>query len=165
MRPKGTKEELEARRRLAVALRKKGLTTRQVAEQIGCVPSSVTRWTQAFTEKGPSGLDPLPQGGSRPKLTEAQRKTLVSLLTQGARKAGFSTELWTLPRIQQVILREFGVQYHVGHLSRVMHDLGFSPQKPERRAREQDEKAVEKFRIQTWARVKKMPRQSAEPSS
>jgi len=165
MRPKGTKQELEARRRLAVALRKRGLSIREVAEQIGCAPASVSRWDQAFTEKGPSGLDPKPQGGSRPRLTEEQRGALVSILTQGARKAGLSTELWTLPRIQQVILREFGVQYHVGHLSRVMHDLGFSPQKPERRAREQDKKAVETFRSQTWVRAKKKPRQSAEPSS
>ena len=165
MRPKGTKEELETRRRLAVALRKKGLSIRQVAEQVGCAPASVSRWDRAFTREGPAGLAPKPQGGSRPKLSEEQREALVSLLIKGARAAGFSTELWTLPRVQQVIQREFGVQYHVGHLSRVMHDLGFSPQKPARRAREQDEEAVQAFRDEGWPAAKKKHGRSTETSS
>ncbi len=47
MRPIGSKHELEVRRRAAVLLRRKGLTVRTVAERVGCVPSSVVRWTQA----------------------------------------------------------------------------------------------------------------------
>lgn len=165
MRPKGKKAELELRRRLAVALRRRGLSIREVAEQIGCAPASVSRWDQAFRRYGPAGLDPKPQGGSRPRLSNKQRRALVRIMKRGARAAGFPTELWTLRRVKHVIEREFNVTYHIGHVWRVLHDLGFSAQKPARRAREQDEEAVRNFREREWRAIKKKRGGRKGPSS
>lgn len=165
MRPKGKKGELETRRRQAVALRKTGLSTRAVAKVIGCAPASVTRWEQEFDQGGPAGLNPKPQGGSRSKLSDQRREELSKILVKGAREAGFPTELWTLSRVKLVIEREFDVTYHIGHLWRVLRDLGFSAQKPAKRAREQDEAAVETFRVETWPAIKKKRAKNTEPLS
>lgn len=150
---------------MAVALYRKGLSVREVAEQVGCAPASVSRWNAAFEEKGPAGLASKPQAGSRSRLSEREHDRLVQILVKGARAAGFVTELWTLRRVQQVIEREFGTSYHVGHLWRVLRQLGFSAQKPARRAREQDEAAVSAFRERDWPSIKKKRRRKTGVSS
>src|SRR4051794_32942686 len=99
MRPRGTKQSLEVRRRTAVALRKQGLSVRAVAAKVGSVPSSVVRWTQAFDNGGDRGLASKPQSGGKARITPAQRKKLVDCLVKGPRSAGWTTELWTLSRV------------------------------------------------------------------
>ena len=74
---------------------------------------------------------------------------------RGPLAAGYFTDLWTCGRVGQVIAETFGVTYHVDHVGRLLHDLGFSPQKPRRRARERDEAAIERWRREDWPRIKK----------
>jgi transposase len=155
MRPKGTKQQLEVRRRTAVALRKEGLSVRGVAERVLCVPSSVVRWTQAFDRGGDRGLDPIPQAGGTSRLSFDQKVKLVGFLLRGPTDFGWTTELWTLSRVAKLIHDKFGVRYHISNVHRMLRDLGFTAQKPARLARERDDKAVEEFRRKIWAAIKK----------
>jgi transposase len=77
---------------------------------------------------------------------------------KGAQAAGLPTDLWTCPRVSWLIKRDFGVHYHPAHVSRLLHGLGFSPQKPPRRAIERDEDRIRAWIEQDWPRVKKTPR-------
>jgi hypothetical protein len=77
------------------------------------------------------------------------------MLLQGAQAAGYPTDLWTCPRVADVIRSRFGVQYHADHVGRLLHSLGWSPQKPQRRAVERDEEQVQTWIKQEWPRVKK----------
>src|SRR5574337_1233259 len=90
-----------------------------------------------------------------PRLTARQRAKLLTLLLKGARAHGFSTDLWTLPRITTVITRTFGVTYHPAHVWRILRGEGWSCQKPERQARERDEAAVQRWRTERWPHIKK----------
>jgi transposase len=89
------------------------------------------------------------------KLGETQRRRLLRLLLRGAPAHGYRTQLWTTARIAEVIRREFGVDYHRDHVGRLMHSLNWSPQKPETRAVERDEEAIEHWKRKDWPRVKK----------
>jgi transposase len=91
------------------------------------------------------------------KLNSGQRRRLVKLLLQGPQAHGYRTQLWTTARIAEVIGREFGIHYHRDHVGRLMHSLNWSPQKPERRAVERDDQAVERWKRKDWPRVKKTP--------
>jgi transposase len=82
---------------------------------------------------------------------------LTRILLKGAQAAGFETDLWTCPRVAEIIEQRFGVRYHVHHVSRLLHGLGFSPQKPVRRAVERDEAAIQQWVRSDWQRVKKTP--------
>jgi transposase len=82
---------------------------------------------------------------------------LLKLLLQGAPAHGYRTQLWTTARIAEVVRREFGVHYHRDHVGRLMHSLNWSPQKPETRAVERDEQAIERSKRKDWPRVKKTP--------
>jgi transposase len=96
-----------------------------------------------------------------PRLTDRQREKLVRVLKRGARKNGYATELWTLARVAEVIEKHFGVSYHPGHVWRVLRSLGWTNQKPERRARERDEEAIAAWRAGEWPRIKKRQKKRA----
>ena len=82
---------------------------------------------------------------------------LQELLIKGAKAAGYHTDLWTCPRIAQVIRRRLGVSYHVNYLPRLLAALGFSCQKPESVAREKNAQAVGQWITRDWRRIKKTP--------
>ena len=156
MRPTGSATELEARRRRAAECFQAGESLRTVADRFGVNLSSVKRWKRDWLEGGVEALSAKPHPGGASKLTERQRDELVDLVVAGPLAAGFKTDLWTCERIAALIRERFGVSYHPGHLARMLHELGFSPQKPRVIAREQDSDAVDRWRREDWQRIKKM---------
>jgi transposase len=157
MRPYGTQAALEERRRRAVALVDDGIAIRQVARTIGCSHSSVIRWRDAVAADGPRGLNPKPVPGCPPKLTARQKQRIPKLLLRGPLAWGFRTDLWTTARIAAVIHREFRVRYHPTHVGRLLADLKWSCQKPERRALERNERAIAQWKRRVWPRIQKKP--------
>lgn len=158
MRPNGSPEELERRRLRAIALLQEGLQPVEVAERIGVDRRSVRRWNAAFRKQGEKGICAKLAPGRPPKLDLKQRRALERGLLKGARAAGFPTSLWTCPRVEQFIENRFGVSYHVDHVGRLLRSLGWTPQKPTRRALERDEEAIEGWTRREWPQVKKKPR-------
>jgi len=155
MRPFGSPEELEARRRHALELMRRGCNDTQIAEALGCTARSVRRWRRQKRRRGQAGLNAKPASGRPRRLSARQRRSLVSRLTRGALACGWTTDLWTCPRIAELIDREFGVRYHVDAVPRLMAALGFSCQKPERLAVERDEAAIRHWVAVDWPRIKK----------
>jgi len=155
MRPSGTPKQLEKRRHRAVQLLESGQSLSGVARQIGAAVSSVFRWRQTYRRKGRQGLDARPSPGRPPRLSATEKRQLVRLLTRGAVRAGYRTELWTLPRVAELIHQQFGVRYHPAHVWKVLTALGWSCQKPERRAVERDEDAIARWTRDDWPRIKK----------
>jgi transposase len=162
MRPKGSAAELEVRRRLAGRLLKAGKGIRQVARLVGASPSSVKRWQEALQQDGLVGLKAKPHPGRRCRLSPRQKQRLENLLRRGPRAAGYATELWTCPRVAEVIRRTFDVTYHPDHVWRLLRSLGWSCQKPERRARERNERTLQHWRQHHWPRIKKRPKARAQ---
>ena len=155
MRPTGTPEQLEKRRRRAIAQVKAGRTLSAVARQFSASVSSVHRWWQAYTRAGVRGLRPKPIPGRPSRLSAVQKPQLVTLLGRGPLRAGYRTDLWTLPRVAGVIRQHFGVRYHPAHVWKLLTGLGWSCQKPERRAVERDEPAIARWKRTAWPRIKK----------
>jgi len=90
-------------------------------------------------------------------MSDANMKWLSTALRQGATAHGFGTELWTLKRVNELIRRQFGIEYSDVHVWRLLGKLGFSSQKPEKQAKERDEESVQKWRRKTWPKIKKKP--------
>lgn len=155
MRPHGSAEELERRRRRAIALLEAGHCQAEVARRIDAHSSSVKRWWEAYQKHGEGGLAAKPVPGRPSKLTTRQRNLLVARLLKGAKANGFPTDLWTCPRIAKAIEERYGVHYHVDHIPRLMAALGFSAQKPEKQAVERDEERIARWVAKDWPRIKK----------
>jgi transposase len=157
MRPQGSPKLLEERRRSVTTFLKQKLSLHEIARRIGCHASSVMRWRNAFQSGGQKALKAKPAPGRPPRLTSKQKKHLVRLLIQGAMAHGYRTELWTTQRIADLIERHLGVRYHRNHVGKLLHRIGWSHQKPERRAVERDEAAIAEWKRSVWPRVKKTP--------
>ena len=123
--------------------------------------SSVFRWRQAYRRKAPLGLAPNPTPGRPPRLAPAEKRQLVKLLIRGALDAGYRTDLWTLPRVTELIHQEFGLRYHPAHVWKVLTALGWSCQKPERRAVERDQTAIARWKREEWPRIRNAARRGA----
>ena len=157
MRPSGTPQELEQRRVRAVRLLSEGFSPVEVPRQIGVDRRSVRRWKASAHKGGAEAVVAKPASG-RPRRLSKRDLTRLRRMLKGAQAAGLPTDLWTCPRVAWLIQREFDIQYHPAHVSRVLNGLGFSPQKPTRRAVERDEERVRAWIEQDWPRVKKTPR-------
>jgi len=164
MRPQGSPRLLEERRRSVTTFLKQKLSLHEIARRIGCHASSVMRWRNALQSGGQKALKAKPASGRPPRLNSKQKKRLVRLLIQGAMAHGYRTELWTTQRIADLIERYLGVRYHRNHVGKLLHQIGWSHQKPERRALERNEAAIAKWKRSVWPRVKKTP-QGWQPTS
>lgn len=154
-RPRGSADLLEDRRRRALKLLDAGYSLNEVGRRIPCNPSSVMRWRDSRRRGGEEALRVRFSPGRPLRLRLTQRRRLVKLLLRGSLAFGYRTNLWTTARIAELIKAEFGVRYHRAHVGRLMHSLNWSHQKPERRAIERKEKAIQRWKQKEWARVKK----------
>jgi transposase len=155
MRPHGSPEVLEHRRERAIKLLGQGLKPVEVAQRLGVDRRSVRRWQASYRGKGEEGIKAQPIPGRPRKLSSKELRQLERKLLAGAKAAGFPNDLWSCPRIALLIFNSFGVRYHVDHISRLLHALGWSPQKPTRRAIERNEAEIQGWIRKDWPGIKK----------
>src|SRR5271154_177828 len=141
-RPCGSASTLEQRRRQAVLAVQKGDRVKDVARIIGVNPRSIYRWLN-LSQQSDDGLAAKPHLGPATRLSLTQQQQLEQMLVEGAQAHGWSNQLWTTQRVADLIRRRFGVSLHHDHVGRFLRQrLKWTPQKPRRRARERDEKAI-----------------------
>ena len=143
MRPVGTAQELQRRRLRAVELVEQGESPDDVAHFLGCGRSSVYTWVKR-AKQSLEALAAKPHPGPKPRLTAERLKELEGLLLKGAKAHGWRTELWTAARAAELIQRHFHVRFHPEHVRKMLkRRLKWTSQKPQRRARERDEAAID----------------------
>jgi transposase len=150
-------DEGATRRVRAARLLQEGRKPAEVAALVGAPRQTVYRWQDVLRSDGVDALRDMSKGG-RPARLDAQELAQLQLaLLEGPTAHGFGTPLWTIKRVRLLIERKFAVRYSQAHVWRLLGQLGFSNQKPERRARERDEAAIEQWKKATWPRLKKKP--------
>jgi transposase len=157
MRGKSKLDEAIKRRVRAGRLLLAGKSPPEVARTVGAPRQTVYRWRAVLEAGGIDALREMSKGGRPPRLGAAELSRLYVALLEGAAAHGFTTPLWTLKRVRLWIEREFGVRYSEVHVWRLLGQLGLSNQKPDRRALERDDAAVEHWRKRTWPALKKTP--------
>lgn len=131
-----------------------GKTPAQAAHAVGVARQTAYTWKARLDEGGIDALRAMAKG--RPaQLDASQLNGLRVALLQGAVAHGFGTELWTLKRVGVLIQRLYGVTFSEVHVWRLLGAMGFSSQKPERRAIERNEAAVQEWKRKTWPALKK----------
>ncbi len=155
----------EWRRLRAWALHEQGWRACDIAATLDVSRAAVSQWCSRAATGGVTALYHHPSPGAPPKLTAEQKAQIPALLAKGAPTYGFRGDLWTGPRVVVVLERTFHVRYHAGYISRLLRPLGWTVQKPVRRASQRDEAAIQAWRGETWRALKKKPRTSSAPSS
>ena len=165
MRPTGTAAELERRRRLALSKLNDGYTVPEVAEFLGVSERAVYLWQAAERKRGVDGVKAKPPPPRPGKLTGRQERTVLTWFLKSPKSFGFGTDLWTGRRVAEVIRRKWGIHFNWRYLLSWLKDRGITPQKPQRRAREADRDAIDKWRSQDWPRLKNGRDASGPPLS
>lgn len=156
------KDWKEARRFQAWHLRQQGWSQRQIAEALSASEGAISPWIARARKGGPDALRRRPRPGAPCRLPPGQLLHLPELLHHGAEAYGFRGHVGTCGRIAAIIRLEFGVSSHPVHGGRVLKAIGWSPQKPARRARQRDEAAMARWREETWPALKRGPRPSSK---
>jgi transposase len=134
----------------------------EVAEKVGVGRQTVYTWKGLLDEGGIDALRAVPSRGRPARLDASQLEGIRSAVLQSHTEYGFGTELWTLKRVGVVIERLYGVRFGTTQLWRILGALGFSVQKPDKRALERNEDAVRQWKRRTWPALKKKPSGKAE---
>jgi transposase len=156
--PRRDFEALKARRLRAADMFKRGKTQAEVAQALGVSRESASKWYQLWSEGGRGALSGAGRAGRLPRLSNEQLCDVVTALERGSRANGFATDLWTLARVADVIEATTGVRYSQTQTWTILRDrLGWSRQRPARRAKERNEEAIANWVAQDWPRIKKAP--------
>lgn len=147
----------EARRLRAFELKQQGWKQTDIADALGVTDGAVSQWMSRAREGGQEALYGSVATGPEPRLSHEDRRKLPALLKKGPEHYGFRGKRWTRSRVGRVIQREFGVCYHDTQVGRILAAIGWTLQKPTKRASERDEEAIAAWRGQEWAALKKSP--------
>jgi transposase len=150
----GKMDEATRKRVRAGRLMLAGKTPAEAAHAVGVARQTAYTWKSRLDEGGIEALRSMAAG--RPAQLDArQLEALCAALLQGAIAHGFGTELWTLKRVRALIERLYGVRFSEVHVWRLLGAMGFSSQKPERRAIARNDEAVLAWKRKTWPALKK----------
>ena len=158
------RDRLEARRLRAAELFSVGVRQAEVARQLGVSAQAVSVWYARWQQGGTEALRSRGPSGPAPRLSDAQLAQVEQALLEGATANGFVGELWTLERIGLVIERLTGVHHHPAWVWALLHyRLGWTVQRPRRRAAERDQAAIDRWVAERWPRILQTPN-GAEPA-
>ncbi|MBB5156824.1 winged helix-turn-helix domain-containing protein [Saccharopolyspora phatthalungensis] len=149
---------LRERRMRAAEMFRRGKRQVDVASALGVSAQTASRWYQMWQDGGRAALEGAGRAGRMPKLSDEQLAEVETELIKGPRAHGFATEMWTLARVSEVIERVTGVRYSQTQTWTILRErLGWSRQRPARRATERDDAAIEEWIKTDWPRIKKAP--------
>jgi transposase len=146
---------MEARRMRAADLFTKGEPQADIARELGVAHQTVSDWHEKWIVGGKKALKAAGRAGRPPKVGPTELAKVERALERGPKANNFPTDLWTLARVADVIESVTGVRYHPGHVWRVLRQMGWTRQRPARRAAERDDEAIERWVNDRWPRVKK----------
>ena len=153
--PKQSKHQLlEQKRMKAMEMINSGTRPTEVARLLDVSYRSVCLWRKAVRTGGDVALKSRGRPGPAPQMTEDQRTILKSALIGGAVNAGYDSQLWTLKRVQAYIRKTFSIKLSIPTTFYLLKNMGFSSQKPQKRARERDPKKVEEWKEHKWPAIK-----------
>jgi putative transposase len=151
-----TLAEKQAMRLQAAVLFEQGLSNREIARRLGVAFKTVSAWCGLWRSGGIDALQVRPPGLPA-RLSDADWERITASLVAGPQASGYDTQLWTLERIADLIEKLTGVRYNSNYVAELMHERGWTVQKPERRAKERNEQAIANWVAEDWPALKRGP--------
>lgn len=152
---KRDRQALEKRRIKAIELYQKGRSQYWIAKHLKVSFEAVSNWAELYKKRGAKGLKTLGKPGPKSRLSDFNKQKIKQAILKGPKAQGFATDLWTLERIAKLIKKIAKVNYHPGHVWKILLDLGFTCQKPQIKSKERNEENIKKWKQRVWPQLKK----------
>ena len=133
----------------------RGFRERDAADIIGVGRRTLQDWIHRYRNSGMDGLIKGPFPGRKPKLSDAEKSELAEIIAAGPEAAGYDTGVWIAPIVAELVEKRYGVSYSSSQIARILHDLRFSVQYPNKRLSKADGQAQEEWRTNELPRIKK----------
>ena len=140
----------EGRRLRAWTLKQRGWSSAEIAEALGVTKAAVGQWAKAAKEGGLDALARRPRKGQGERVSPGALADLPAQLDRGPEHHGFTGAYWSCSRVAVVIERMFGVRYSSRHVGRLLKRLNWWFHKPQMRAVQRDEAAIESWLSNRW---------------
>jgi len=158
VRPRRDFEALAARRMRAAEMFAANKRQVDVVVELGVSAQTASRWHRDWLAGGREALAGAGRAGRKRWLSDEQLAEVEAALAAGPKANGYSTDMWTLARVAEVIEKVTGVRYSQTQTWTVLRErLGWTRQRPARRATERDDEAIEQWVKTVWPRIKKAP--------
>jgi len=141
---------------------RQGKTQAEVARALGVSTAAVNQWAKRVETGGLKALKRTPHTGRPPKLSKAQLQSIPELLAEGAETHGFENDVWTTERVATFISEKFDVDYHPGHVWKLLQSLGMKWKQPKRHAHNRDDEAINRWIRDEWPALKNEQRSSEQ---
>jgi transposase len=126
-----------------------GMTQAEAARVFRVHPNAVNRWIKRYRDGGWDGLGEQRRGrraGEQPALSERQQQEVMALVRDTTPdQLGLPGFLWTRDAVAELITRRYGLWLARTTVGGYLRGWGFSPQKPQRRALEQNPAVVRRW--------------------
>jgi transposase len=141
-----------------------GMTQVEVARVFRVHPNAVNRWVKRYRQGGWNGLSERRRGrraGEQAALSERQQQEVIALVRETTPdELGLAGFLWTRDAVAELIAQRYGVWLARTTAGRYLRGWGFSPQKPQHRALEQNPVAVARWLDETYPAIRAQARQA-----
>jgi transposase len=146
-----------ALRKRAVRVVLEGMTQAQAARVFGVHPNAVNRWIKRYRDGGWDGLGERRRGrraGEQPALAVPQQQEVVALVREATPdQLGLPGFLWTREAVGELIGQRYGLWLARTTVGGYLRGWGFSPQRPQRRALEQNPAAVRHWLVTEYPAI------------
>jgi len=146
----GRRLRQEKRRLEASELFALGRSRAEVSKELKVSWGSVHKWYTAWKKEGERGLVSKKRPGPARKFSDEDAEWLRQQLMLGSMAHGYCNELWTVPRVQRLLAEKLGKTCSGSEAWRLLQRIGYTSQKPVRRARERKPEAIEQWKKETW---------------
>jgi transposase len=146
-----------AKRLHAITLNHEGLSSGDIAELLDAARSKVSQWLSDYERFGYEALLEGQRPGRPGQLTRQQQVQLEDIIDRGPQAWGFLSGVWSAPMVGRIISEEFGIGYTARHVRRLLHEWGFSVQRPRRKLMRANPREQNRWRRHTYPRLKKKP--------
>jgi transposase len=142
----------------AVWMYLQGFSPDAISNSLDVGRRSLFYWMERYQADGIEGLQEGDHPGRPPGLSARELERLPEIIDSGPIAYGFSSGVWTSSRVGYVIQEEFGKSYHKDHIRKILHQMGFSVQRPTKTLAKADPAWQQRWVRHTYPRLKKTPK-------
>jgi putative transposase len=134
-----------------------GRTKESIASDLGCSPATVDNVRQRYRQRGREGLRRGQPPGRPSRATTEYRAALRQAVQTPPQQLGYGFSVWSVARLGQHLKEQTGISFSEDQLGRLLHQEGFSCQRPKHTLKEKRDEIAYAKAHQELHTMKKKP--------